>query len=46
MEDNVVGKKKEYKVIGLCVFDYKLFEDDKGGGVWRGHIWVLIRCQK
>ena len=36
MEDNVVGGKEEYKSIGISGFDYKLFEEEEGGGVREG----------
>ena len=41
VEDKFVGEKEEYKVIGICVFDYKLLEEQERGGR-RGHRWVSI----
>ena len=36
MKDNVVGGNQEYKAIGIREFDYKLFEEEEGGGVQEG----------
>ena len=32
MEENVVGENEEYKAILLHGFDYKLFQEEEGGG--------------
>ena len=32
MKDHVIDEKEDYKEIGLCGFDYMLFEDEEGGG--------------
>ena len=32
VKDNVCWIKEEYKVIRLCGFGYKLFEEEEGGG--------------
>ena len=33
VEDSVVGEKEEYREIGVRGFDYKLFQEEEGGGV-------------
>ena len=33
MKDNIIEEKEDYKDIGLNGFDYKLFEEEEGGGV-------------
>ena len=33
VKDNVIKEKEDYKAIGLCGFDYKLFEEEEGGGI-------------
>ena len=35
-KDNIIEEKKDYEAIGLCGFDYKLFEEEEGGGVQEG----------
>ena len=32
VKDNIINEKEYYKAIGLCGFDYKLFEEEEGGG--------------
>ena len=32
MKDHVIEEKEDYKEIGLCGFNYSLFEQKKGGG--------------
>ena len=32
MKDHVIDEQEDYKEIGLRGFDYKLFEEDEGGG--------------
>ena len=32
VKDNIIEGKKDYKAIGLLGFDYKLFEEEEGGG--------------
>ena len=32
VKDHVIEEKEDYKEIGLCGFDYSLFEQKKGGG--------------
>ena len=41
MEYNIVGEKEEYREIGLRGFDYKLFQEEEGGGA-KGPRWVSI----
>ena len=36
MEYNIVGGKEEYREIGLRGFDYKLFQEEEGGGGRKG----------
>ena len=31
MKDHVIDEKEDYKEIGICGFDYKLFEEEEGG---------------
>ena len=33
VEDNISGEKEDYKGIGLCGLNYKLFEEEEGGCV-------------
>ena len=33
VKDHTIQEKEQYKAIGLCGFDYKLFEEEEGGGV-------------
>ena len=32
VKDHIIDEKEDYKDIGLCGFDYKLFEEEEGGG--------------
>ena len=32
VKDNIIDEKEGYKDIGLRGFDYKLFEEEEGGG--------------
>ena len=32
MKDHIIDEKEDYKDIGLHGFEYKLFEEEKGGG--------------
>ena len=32
MKDHIIDEKEDYKYIGLRGFDYKLFEEEEGGG--------------
>ena len=36
VKDNIIKEKDQYKSIGLRGFDYKLFEEEDGGGVIEG----------
>ena len=36
MKDHIINKKEDYKYIGLRGFDYKLFEEEEGGGNRKG----------
>ena len=36
VKDNIIKEKEGYKDIGLRGFDYKLFEEEEGGGVQEG----------
>ena len=36
VKDHVIDEKEDYKDIGLCGFDYKLFEEEEGGGKREG----------
>ena len=36
VEDNIVYEMEECKFIGISGFDYKLFEEDEGGGGGEG----------
>ena len=36
MKDHIIYEKEAYKEIGLCGFDYKLFEEEEGGGTREG----------
>ena len=33
LEGNIIDKKEDYKAIEIRGFDYKLFEEEEGGGV-------------
>ena len=33
VKDHIIDEKEQNKAIGLCGFDYKLFEEDEGGRV-------------
>ena len=32
VKDHIIYEKEKYEAIGICGFDYKLFEEDEGGG--------------
>ena len=32
VKDHIIDEKEDYKYIGLRGFDYKLFEEEEGGG--------------
>ena len=32
MKDHIIDEKEDYKDIGICGFDYKLFEEEESGG--------------
>ena len=36
VKDHIIDEKEDYKEIGLCGFDYKLFEEEEGGGKREG----------
>ena len=36
MKDHIIDEKEEYKGIGLRGFDYKLFDEEEGGGTREG----------
>ena len=36
VNDNIIYKNEQYKDIGLRGFDYKLFEEEEGGGTREG----------
>ena len=36
MKDHIIGEKEDYKDIGIRGFDYKLFEEEEGGGTRNG----------
>ena len=36
VNDHIIDEKKDYKDIGLHEFNYKLFEEDEGGGTREG----------
>ena len=40
VKDHIIDAKEDYKYIGLRGFDYKLFEEEEGGGTREG----LYRC--
>ena len=42
VEDNVVWEKEEHNSIVLFGFVFKLFKEEEGVGVPRGHIWVYL----
>ena len=33
VKDNIIEEKWEYEAIGICGYDYKLFEEEEGGGL-------------
>ena len=33
VKDDIIEEKEDYEAIGLRGFDYKIFEEEKGGGV-------------
>ena len=36
VKDHIIDEKEKYKAIELCGFDYKLFEEEGGGGTRKG----------
>ena len=36
VKDHIIDEKEDYKYIGLHGFDYKLFEEEEGGGTREG----------
>ena len=36
VKDHIINEKEDYKDIGLCGFDYKLFEEEEGWGKRKG----------
>ena len=36
MKDHIIDDKKDYTDNGLCGFDYKLLEEEEGGGTREG----------
>ena len=36
VKDHIIDEKEDYKDIGLRGFDYKLFEEEEGGGTREG----------
>ena len=42
MKDNIIKENKQYKDIGLREFDYKLFEEEEGGGNIKGIRWLSL----
>ena len=36
VKDHIIDEKEDYKYIGLHGFDYKLFEENEGGGTREG----------
>ena len=36
VKDHIIDEKEDYKQIGLSGFDYKLFEEEEGGGIREG----------
>ena len=36
LNDHTIDEKEPYEAIGLCGFDYKLFEEEEGGGAREG----------
>ena len=35
-KDHIIDEKDQYKSIGIIGFDYKLFEEEEGGGTREG----------
>ena len=33
VKDHIIHEKEDYKDIGICGFDYTLFEEEEGGGI-------------
>ena len=33
VKDNIIKEKEQCRVIGLLEFEYKLFEEEEGGGI-------------
>ena len=42
VKNHIIKEKEDYKAIGICVFDYKLFELEEVGGVSRCIIRVSL----
>ena len=36
VKDHIIDEKEEYKDIGLCGFDYTIFEEEEGVGTREG----------
>ena len=36
VKDHIIDEQEDYKGIGLCGFDYKLFEEEEGGWIIEG----------
>ena len=36
VKDKIIKEEDKYKAIGISGFDYKLFEEEEGGGVREG----------
>ena len=41
VKDHIIEGKQQYEAIGLCGFDYKLFEEEEFGGVIEGFYGYL-----
>ena len=33
VKDGIIAENEQYKDIGICGFDYTLFEEEEGGGI-------------
>ena len=49
MKYHIIDEKEDYKDIGICGFDYKLFDEEEGGGDREGlngytYLENLIQC--
>ena len=42
VKDNITEEKEDYKAIGICGFDNKLFEEEEGVG-WGGGLRGIIQ---